>query len=226
MAAYGDAVVHRSTGAQNAGLDDLAPTPSGEGYWLAGADDGVFAYGDARLPTWSPGILRLNQPIGRHGPHPSRRPLLDRRRRRRHLLLRRRRLPRLPRPVPPSTHASIAMAPTPAGDGYWLAADDGGVFSFGDADFRGSLGGTPLNAPIVAMAPTPAGDGYWLAAVDGGVFSFSVAPLRGAGRRPAPATSIRAAHPSGNGYWLVDSRGHVSAFGPDAAPFGDRAHHR
>ncbi len=55
------------------------------------------------------------------------------------------------------------MAPTPDGGGYWLVASDGGIFAFGDARFDGSMGGTPLNAPIVGMAPTPDGGGYWLA---------------------------------------------------------------
>jgi len=32
----------------------------------------------------------------------------------------------------------------------WLAAADGGVFAFDDAPFSGSLGGTPLNQPVVA----------------------------------------------------------------------------
>ncbi len=31
--------------------------------------------------------------------------------------------------------------------GYWVAASDGGVFSFGDARFYGSMGGKHLNAP-------------------------------------------------------------------------------
>lgn len=42
----------------------------------------------------------------------------------------------------------------------------------GDAEFRGSMGGTKLNAPIVAMATTPSGNGYWLVASDGGIFAF------------------------------------------------------
>jgi hypothetical protein len=33
-----------------------------------------------------------------------------------------------------------------------LAAADGGVFAFGDASFQGSMGGTPLNMPVVGMA--------------------------------------------------------------------------
>ncbi len=44
------------------------------------------------------------------------------------------------------------MASTPDGRGYWEVASDGGVFSFGDAPFVGSLGGTVLNKPMVGMA--------------------------------------------------------------------------
>ena len=32
----------------------------------------------------------------------------------------------------------VGMAATPDGDGYWLVASDGGIFSFGDAAFYGS----------------------------------------------------------------------------------------
>jgi hypothetical protein len=42
------------------------------------------------------------------------------------------------------------MRATPSGNGYWLFASDGGVFNFGDAKFLGSMGGTPLTAPVVA----------------------------------------------------------------------------
>jgi hypothetical protein len=44
------------------------------------------------------------------------------------------------------------MAPIPSGQGYWLVASDGGIFSFGDAGFRGSLGGLPLSQRVVGMA--------------------------------------------------------------------------
>jgi hypothetical protein len=71
------------------------------------------------------------------------------------------------------------MAATPDGKGYWLVAADGGVFSFGDASFHGSMGGSHLNAPVVGLAATPDGMGYWLAAKDGGVFSFGTAPFEG-----------------------------------------------
>ncbi len=42
------------------------------------------------------------------------------------------------------------MTPTFDGNGYWLVASDGGIFSFGDALFVGSAGALPLNKPVVA----------------------------------------------------------------------------
>ena len=58
-------------------------------------------------------------------------------------------------------------------------ASDGGIFSFGDATFYGSTGGTILNKPIVGMASTPDVLGYWLVASDGGIFSFGDAKFEG-----------------------------------------------
>jgi hypothetical protein len=73
----------------------------------------------------------------------------------------------------------VAMKRTKTGDGYWLVGADGGVFAFGDAQFFGSMGGTPLNKPIVDMAITPSGFGYWLVGADGGVFAFGDAEFHG-----------------------------------------------
>jgi hypothetical protein len=78
----------------------------------------------------------------------------------------------------------VAAAATPDGEGYWLFAADGGVFSFGSARFFGSVPGVlgpgrSLDEPIVAAAATPDGEGYWLFAADGGVFSFGSAPYLG-----------------------------------------------
>ena len=77
------------------------------------------------------------------------------------------------------------MAATADHEGYWLVASDGGIFSFGDAKFHGSMGGRRLNKPIVGMAATPDGGGYWLVASDGGIFSFGDAQFHGSmgGRR-------------------------------------------
>ena len=44
----------------------------------------------------------------------------------------------------------VAMAATPDGEGYWLVAADGGVFSFGDAAFYGSAAGKGSFAAIAA----------------------------------------------------------------------------
>jgi hypothetical protein len=51
-------------------------------------------------------------------------------------------------------------------------AADGGVFSYGDAAFSGSMDGQPLNKPIAGMATTRKGNGYYELASDGGMFSF------------------------------------------------------
>ena len=61
--------------------------------------------------------------------------------------------------------------------GYLLVASDGGVFTYGDGEFRGSRGGQPLTRPIVGMAAT--GGGYYLVASDGGIFAYGDAPFLG-----------------------------------------------
>jgi hypothetical protein len=60
-----------------------------------------------------------------------------------------------------------------------MVASDGGIFKFGDAVFKGSMGGTRLNQPIVGMAATRSGKGYWMVARDGGIFNFGDASFRG-----------------------------------------------
>ena len=47
----------------------------------------------------------------------------------------------------------MRMATTPSGLGYWMAAADGGVFTFGDAEFDGSTGGSIVTQPVVAFMP-------------------------------------------------------------------------
>ena len=65
------------------------------------------------------------------------------------------------------------MAATADGQGYWLAASDGGIFTYGDAPFGGSAAGTPLTLPVVSIARS--GNGYWLAEGGGGPGPFDAA---------------------------------------------------
>jgi outer membrane protein assembly factor BamB len=104
---------------------------------------------------------------------------------------------------------------TPATDGYWMGARDGGIFAFGTARFFGSMGGQRLNQPIVGMAATPDRGGYWLVASDGGIFAFGNARFFGSmgGQRLNQPIVGMAATPDGGGYWLVASDGGIFAFG-------------
>ena len=59
-------------------------------------------------------------------------------------------------------------------------ASDGGIFTFGAANFYGSTGSMKLNQPVVGMAATPSGNGfYWLVAKDGGIFAYGDAQFYG-----------------------------------------------
>ena len=127
---------------------------------------------------------------------------------------------------------AVFSVPMP-GSGYWMAAKDGGVFSFGGAGFYGSMAGKTLNAPVVGIAPTMDQGGYWEVSSDGGVFSFGDANFYGSmGGKTlnAPAVGIAATPyvpavppaqpaPVGKGYWLVAKDGGVFSFG-DANFYG------
>jgi CHAP domain len=115
----------------------------------------------------------------------------------------------------------VGMTSTPDGRGYWMVGSDGGVFTFGDARFSGSMGGRHLDAPIVGMADGPSNSSYWLVGSDGGIFTFGDAHFFGSmgGKHlDAPIVGMASA-PNGNGYWLVASDGGVFTFG-DAHFFG------
>ncbi len=163
----------------NAPLIAMSGTPDGKGYWLAGRDGGVFAFGDAGfagslatsaqpspivgiaqgpndggyfLASSSGGVFAYGSAkfAGSMGGH------------------------RLNSPI-------VGIASSPTGKGYWLIAADGGVFAFGDAGFYGSMGGASLDAPVVGIACTPDGRGYWLVGADMGVFAFGDAQFSGSG---------------------------------------------
>jgi hypothetical protein len=107
------------------------------------------------------------------------------------------------------------ISDTPDDQGYWLAATDGGVFTFGDAAFFGSLGAVHLNSPIVGIAHPRDGLGYWMVGADGGVFSFGDAGFFGSlGAIHLNARIVGMASTlDGKGYWLVGADGGVFTFG-------------
>ncbi len=127
-------------------------------------------------------------------------------------------------PVVVTTAGGSALSPenfTYISPGYWMSASDGGVFAFGGAQFYGSMGGKPLNQPIVAMADTPDHGGYWLFAADGGVFAFgdanfdgSVPGVLGPQHRTLNGPIVAAeATPDGGGYRMFATDGGVFDFG-------------
>ncbi len=94
------------------------------------------------------------------------------------------------------------------------------------ANFHGSMGGIPLQRPVVGIVPTADRGGYWLDASDGGVFAFGDTVFHGSipglGLHPAgsgqplclnaPIVGMVASHDYG-GYFMVGSDGGVFAFG-------------
>jgi hypothetical protein len=99
--------------------------------------------------------------------------------------------------------------------GYQMAATDGGIFNFGAAPYLGSMGGIPLNQPVVGMTTTPDVAGYWMVAKDGGIFSFGTAAFHGSmGGTPLNQPIVAmASTPDGAGYWMVASDGGIFSFG-------------
>ena len=108
------------------------------------------------------------------------------------------------------------MAASADGKGYLLVGSDGGVYTFGDAPFHGSLGRARLASPVVGVATTTDGGGYWLVGADGGVFPYGDASFAGsAATRPSSKAAVVGIAPTfdGGGYWIAYSDGTVAAFG-------------
>ena len=133
-------------------------------------------------------------------------------------------------PPPPVISTATAPVTSPgtatSTHGYWLVGSDGGIFSFGQAQFYGSTGSLHLQRPVVGIVPTADHGGYWLDASDGGVFSYGdtqfYGSIPGLGLHPAGSglsnslnAPIVGMVPSNddNGYFMVASDGGVFAFG-------------
>lgn len=160
----------------------IALTPDHDGYWLVGADGGIFAFGDAHYygslagrPLSQPVVgMAVDQATGGYwlvardgGVFAFNAPFFGSAA-----------ALRLDRPV-------VGMESAPDGSGYRLVASDGGVFSFHEP-FAGSMAGHTLNGSIVGITEDPASGGYWLAGSDGGVFAFG-APYYGSKGVAPPA---------------------------------------
>ena len=193
-------------------------TGSGPGYWMAGSDGSVYAFGASRAFGNAPptaGARTVNvaaTPSGNgywvvdsggnvtafgdaafHG-----------------------------RPDPASLapgETVTSLSPTPTGAGYWIFTNRGRAVPFGDATFYGDMSATRLNGPVLGSIPTPSGHGYYMVASDGGIFAFGDAGFKGSmggTHLNAPVESL-VPTADGRGYWLVASDGGIFAFG--AAPF-------
>jgi hypothetical protein len=205
--------------------------PSGRGYVLAASDGGVFTFGDAKF-FGSAGNLRLRAPIVDHAVTTDGNGYWLAARDGGVFTYGDAKFVGSAGALP-LTQPIVAMAPMAVGqqpsnldpslthDGYWLAAADGGVFNYGDAQFHGSAGGLHLTKPVVGIAATRTGRGYWLVASDGGIFNYGDAQFHGSAgalhlTKPIVAMTPT---PTGRGYWLVASDGGVFDYG-DARFFG------
>jgi hypothetical protein len=208
------------------------------GYWLVGADGGIFSFGSAGFHG-STGNLVLQRPVvgitptadrngywlvatdggvfafGDSGFYGS--------------------LPGLGiAPAgsgrPKALNAPIVgMVPSSDDHGYFMVARDGGVFAFGDAQFEGSCPGIGgCSGAAVSVLPDASGHGYWLVTTSGNVYTFGDAPDEGSpldetGGQPIPFPVVSAVRtPDGAGYWILFNNGIVLSFG-DANLYDDDA---
>jgi len=195
------------------------PTPGTPGYWLAGADGGVFTFGSAHYAGSMAGHP-LNAPIvgitydERSGGYwevaadggvfafggaPFKGSLAG----------------------TPLASPIVGLTSDRDSDGYWLVAADGEVFSFGGAPLLGSIAGQPLDAPIVALVYYPQIRAYWEVGADGGVFTSRYAPFFGSlGGQHLNAPVVGMAYdrtaggvyPAAGGYRQAAADGGVFAF--------------
>ena len=119
-------------------------------------------------------------------------------------------------PKKPQHPANIVqMVMTASGRGYYLVSSSGGVFSYGDAAWYGSIAGRHLHTQTVALAITPSGKGYYLITRAGNVFAFGDARFLGStvtkpGTPPLAGIGLT---PDGSGYWLITVQGNIFSFG-------------
>lgn len=207
-----------------------APVPTQHGYWLVGADGGIFSFGSAGFHG-STGNLRLQRPVVGITPTSNRGgywldasdggifafgdagfygsiPGIG--------------LAPAGSGAAKELDAPIAgMVPSADGRGYFMVGSDGGVFAFGDAKFAGSCPGIGgCSGAAVAVVPDATGNGYWVITSIGGVYPFGDAGFYGAPGPTGSSVTSAVRTPDGDGYWILFANGIVMAFG-DAVNFGE-----
>ena len=155
----------------------MVPSSDGGGYFMVGADGGVFAFGDAKFEGSCPGIggcsgaavtvmpdasgngywlVTVTGHVYAFGDATT-----------------------FGAPATPSAPVTSATR-TPDGKGYWILLANGVVGAFGDAASLGGPGGQTggLN-PATAIFSTSDGGGYWVSSAAGAIYTFGDAPYDG-----------------------------------------------
>ncbi|GLX96481.1 hypothetical protein Hesp01_44310 [Herbidospora sp. NBRC 101105] len=110
-------------------------------------------------------------------------------------------------------HAVVDIVATASGKGYWLVAADGSVWAYGDA---AAVPKKPSNLKAPVVSATSAGAGLVLAGADGAVFALAGAAFHGSAaslRLTKPIIGVAAA--TADGYTLAAGDGAVFTFGTD-----------
>ncbi len=151
------------------------PSIDDKGYFMVGADGGVFAFGDAQFEGSCPGIGGCSGQAVAVAPDASGQGYWlvtstgciysfgD--------------ASYFGAPGPQSS-AITSMVRMPDGGGYRILDADGQVFDYGDAGSLGSVaaGVTGASDPAAAIFSTADGGGYWVASASGAVYAFGDAP--------------------------------------------------
>lgn len=72
----------------------------------------------------------------------------------------------------------VGAAKNPAGKGWWLLSDEGGVQNLDGAPWLGSpLAENKAPVPCLGIEAAPGGEGYWVYAADGSIWAFGTATI-------------------------------------------------
>ena len=154
----------------------IVPSADGGGYFMVGADGGVFAFGDATFAGSCPSIGTCPGSAVSVLPDASGAGYW---------------LVTSAGDVfafgdatyfgaPGATPSPIASAVrTPFGEGYWILLADGAIYAYGDAPYLGGARDRGPTDPATAVFAPVDGGGYWIATAAGDVSALGTAPNDG-----------------------------------------------